>query len=137
MMERFRASAPATSRRRLMAIEKRPQKPPQQSKPAQAETSPFGQTLNEPPSAASSGGRTAPGPAALERVGRYRILKKLGQGGMGAVYLAHDEQLDRQVALKVPSFLPGDSDSMLRFHREARSAATLSHPNLCPVYDVG
>src|SRR5947209_7781975 len=141
MMERFRASAPATSRRRLMAIEKRPQKPPQQSIPAQAETGPFGQTLNEPPSATSGGDRTAPLPASasssLERVGRYRILKKLGQGGMGAVYLAHDEQLDRQVALKVPNFSPGDSDSMLRFHREARSAATLSHPNLCPVYDVG
>src|SRR5436309_3592182 len=124
-----------------MATEKRPQSKPQQSTPARADTTPFGQTLNEPPPLMSEEDRTAPlppsAPSALQRVGRYRIVKKLGQGGMGAVYLAHDEQLDRQVALKVPSFSPGDSDSMLRFQREARSAATLSHPNLCPVYDVG
>src|SRR5262249_44146293 len=123
-----------------MAKDARPQKPPQ-PKPAQAETSPFGPTLNEPPSTSSGQNRTTPVPpsaaSALQRVGRYRILKKLGQGGMGPAYLAHDEQLDRQVALKVPSFSPGDSDSMLRFQREARAAATLSHPNLCPVYDVG
>src|SRR5262249_6931653 len=71
-----------------------------------------------------------------ERFGRYRIVKKLGQGGMGAVYLAHDEQLDRPVALKVPR-LGGGSESVARFQREARSAATLTHPNLCPIYDVG
>jgi len=69
--------------------------------------------------------------------GRYRIVKKLGQGGMGAVYLAHDTQLDRQVALKVPRFSAGDSDGVERFLREARAAATLQHPNLCPVFDVG
>src|SRR5215813_3944415 len=109
-----------------MATEKRPQQPPPRTT-AQAETSPFGQTLNEPPLASTGDDRTAPLSEATsstpQRVGRYRILKKLGQGGMGAVYLAHDEQLDRQVALKVPSFPPGDSDSMHRFHREARSAA--------------
>jgi hypothetical protein len=73
-----------------------------------------------------------------EQFGRYRILKQLGQGGMGAVYLAHDTQLDRAVALKVPRFSADDSPSLLeRFYREARSAATLEHTNLCPVYDVG
>jgi hypothetical protein len=72
-----------------------------------------------------------------ERLGRYRILKKLGQGGMGAVFLAHDEELDRRVALKVPHLPAGDGDALERFLREARSAATLSHPNLCPVYDFG
>jgi serine/threonine protein kinase len=73
-----------------------------------------------------------------ERFGRYRVLKQLGQGGMGAVYLAHDTQLDRPVALKVPHFAAEDGPDVLeRFHREARAAATLSHPNLCPVYDVG
>jgi serine/threonine protein kinase len=73
-----------------------------------------------------------------EQFGRYRILKKLGQGGMGSVYLAHDSQLDRQVALKVPNFTPADGSGALeRFHREARAAANLHHPNLCPVYDVG
>src|SRR5260370_6246500 len=73
-----------------------------------------------------------------EQFGRYRILRKLGQGGMGTVYLAHDSQLQRRVALKVPHI---DADAgpgvLQRFYREARSAATLNHPNICPVYDVG
>ena len=70
--------------------------------------------------------------------GRYRIERTLGEGGMGAVYLAHDSQLDRKVALKTPKF-SGNADPtmMKRFYREARSAATLQHPNICPVYDVG
>ena len=72
-----------------------------------------------------------------ECFGRYRILRKLGQGGMGAVYLAHDTELDRPVALKVPRFSAGDSDAVERFKREARTAATLRHPNLCPIFDVG
>ena len=80
------------------------------------------------------------GRALPETFGRYRILRPLGQGGMGSVYLAHDTQLDRQVALKVP--LLGDDDQLApddlkRFLREARAAAALLHPNLCPIYDVG
>src|SRR5262249_18572835 len=70
--------------------------------------------------------------------GRYRIVKRLGQGGMGSVYLAQDTQLDRPVALKVPRFTADVSSSMIqRFYTEARAAATLHHPNLCPVHDVG
>jgi WD40 repeat protein/serine/threonine protein kinase len=70
--------------------------------------------------------------------GRYKILKKLGQGGMGAVYLAHDTKLDRRVALKVPKFRPGsDPENLERFYREARATATIQHPNLCPLHDVG
>jgi formylglycine-generating enzyme required for sulfatase activity len=73
-----------------------------------------------------------------EQFGRYRILRRLGQGGMGAVFLAHDTQLDRQVALKVPHFSPSDGAMLLqRFYREAKAAAKLTHPNLCPVHDVG
>jgi hypothetical protein len=72
-----------------------------------------------------------------ERFGRYGILRRLGKGGMGAVYLAHDTLLKRDVALKVPHFGADDSEALERFHREARAAATLRHPNLCPVYDVG
>ena len=68
--------------------------------------------------------------------GRYRLEKLLGKGGMGAVYLAHDDQLDRYVALKVPFFGPNDDGLRERFFREARAAATLQHPNLCPVFDV-
>ena len=71
-------------------------------------------------------------------MGRYTIEKLLGRGGMGSVYLAHDSQLDRKVALKVPKFGSNiDPKLVARFYREARSAATLSHPNLCPVFDIG
>jgi serine/threonine protein kinase len=70
--------------------------------------------------------------------GRYRILRELGRGGMGAVYQAHDEQLDREVALKIPQFgTEMNADVLARFYREARSAAALRHPGICPVYDVG
>ena len=82
----------------------------------------------------------APPPAVAipERFGRYRILRVLGEGGMGTVYLAHDTELDRQVALKVPRFAPEDGTAAVeRFVRSARVAATLAHPNLCPVYDAG
>jgi serine/threonine protein kinase len=66
-------------------------------------------------------------------IGRYRVERKLGEGGMATVYLAHDPQLDRPVALKVPR---GEAASA-RFLREARAAATLRHPNICPIYDLG
>ena len=70
--------------------------------------------------------------------GRYRVLKLLGRGGMGAVYLAHDSQLDREVALKIPFFDAGSSPQRAeRFVREARSAAALHHPNICTVFDAG
>src|SRR5262245_8341633 len=75
-----------------------------------------------------------------ETFGRYRIVRPLGEGGMGSVYLAQDTQLDRLVALKVPRL--GDDEQpapheLARFFREARAAASLSHPNLCPIHDVG
>ncbi len=74
----------------------------------------------------------------LKQFGRYRVQKVLGEGGMGAVYLARDTQLDRDVALKVPQF-SGDDVAHLkeRFRQEARAAATVQHPNICPIFDVG
>jgi serine/threonine protein kinase len=70
--------------------------------------------------------------------GRYRILRALGEGAMGAVYLAHDTQLEREIALKTPQLSEDCQPEMLeRFYREARAAATLRHPRICPVYDVG
>jgi predicted Ser/Thr protein kinase len=83
--------------------------------------------------------RLARGPASLpERFGRYRIVRELGRGAMGAVYLAHDCQLDRPVALKVPQFTAADGPEVRqRFLSEARAAATIEHPNVCPVYDAG
>ncbi|HJZ94059.1 MAG TPA: serine/threonine-protein kinase [Gemmataceae bacterium] len=70
------------------------------------------------------------------RFGRYEIRRPLGRGGMGTVYLAHDTQLNRLVALKVP-LLDSDPGSARQFVREARAAAALQHPNICPVYDAG
>lgn len=72
-----------------------------------------------------------------EHFGRYRIERLLGEGGMGAVYLARDTQLDRRVAIKIPKLDPRDVDGRERFLREARSMATVQHPNLCPIHDVG
>src|SRR6516162_6904710 len=70
--------------------------------------------------------------------GRYRILEKLGEGGMGAVYKAHDTQLDRDVAVKVlPAQSLHDADAVARFQREARALAKLSHPNIIQAYDSG
>src|SRR5665213_3028602 len=70
--------------------------------------------------------------------GRYRVRKQLGGGGMGAVYLVENTELKREEALKVPHFgVGGDPDVRERFLREARAAAQVEHPNLCPVYDVG
>ncbi|MBI1918183.1 MAG: protein kinase [Planctomycetes bacterium] len=77
-------------------------------------------------------------PVLPQQFGRYRILDKLGEGGMGTVYLAEDVQLGRRVALKIPHFDPiQDSEQLKRFYREARTAARIDHPNICPVFDVG
>jgi serine/threonine protein kinase len=74
----------------------------------------------------------------LKRIGRYRIEKVLGKGGFGLVYLAHDEQLDRLVAIKVPHTRliskPEDAEAYLA---EARTVANLDHSHIVPVYDVG
>jgi serine/threonine protein kinase len=69
--------------------------------------------------------------------GRYRLEYILGHGGMGTIFLARDEQLSRQVAVKVPRFHGDDPIAIDRFYREARIAANLSHPNLCPIHDLG
>ena len=72
------------------------------------------------------------------QLGRYRIRSLLGEGGMGSVFLAYDEVLDRDLALKIPKFgATANPETLQRFHREARIAANVSHPNLCPVFDVG
>jgi hypothetical protein len=75
-----------------------------------------------------------------QQIGRYRVLERLGAGGMGAVYRAHDPQLDRVVAIKVPLFdVPRAqlAQRIQRFQREARAAAQIWHPHVCPIYDVG
>ncbi len=72
------------------------------------------------------------------RVGRYEIRSKLGEGGMGEVYRARDEKLNRDVAVKVlPAALSENSDRLRRFEQEAQAAGALNHPNILAVYDVG
>ena len=73
-----------------------------------------------------------------KRFGPYEILRELGRGGMATVYLATDTRLERKVALKVPhKTVAADPEYMARFLREARSAATLTHPNICTIFEAG
>ena len=71
-----------------------------------------------------------------QTLGRYQILKKIGEGGMGVVYLAHDERLDREVALKVlPPGVLTDESVRNRFRKEALALAKLNHPNIATIHD--
>ena len=73
-----------------------------------------------------------------ERVGKYRVLRRIGRGGMGVVYEAHDDELDRPVALKLLDPAAASNPSLReRLLREARAAGRLSHPHVAAVYDAG
>jgi serine/threonine protein kinase/Tfp pilus assembly protein PilF len=72
------------------------------------------------------------------RLGRYEIRSKIGEGGMGEVYLAEDTRLDRKVALKIlPADLAANQDRMRRFVQEAKAAAALNHPNIATIHEIG
>ena len=91
----------------------------------------------EPVSGASAEAPAANAAAQPARVGHYTILRTIGQGGMGAVYAARDERLERTIALKMISPVSDSETARQRFWREARAAASLNHPNICQIYEIG
>src|SRR6266571_4641102 len=73
-----------------------------------------------------------------DKLGPYEILSPLGKGGMGEVYRARDQKLDRDVAVKVlPQSVAADPDTLARFEREAKAVAALSHQNILSIFDFG
>jgi hypothetical protein len=114
--------------------------PPTVSKLPQAQVETIDVVARDSTVRSDGAGKTAAtkagGPAA-KRLARFELIAVLGQGAFGRVFKAYDPQLDRFVALKVPTFGPGDKALVQRFFAEAKSAARLRHPNIVPTYESG
>jgi serine/threonine protein kinase len=97
--------------------------------------------LSRPPLAPGDNGAEAAASHGLRkgtRLGRYSVVELLGSGGMGQVYRAVDNDLRRDLALKVlPPYMDGNAERVARFRREARALAVLNHPNICTIYEIG
>ena len=126
-----------------MGDQKKPGKPTAQSDPLETvefeNSTAYSESLNY--SVGDGNEAALPQPESVDppkSIGRYRIDRLLGQGGFGRVYLAHDDELQRQVAVKVPHrHRLETSEDVQRFLREARTLASLEHPGVVPVHDVG
>jgi serine/threonine protein kinase len=78
------------------------------------------------------------GETPVVRIGRYKLIKKIGAGGMGEIYLGEDERLNRKVALKLlPAQFTQDADRVRRFELEAKAASALNQPNIITIYEIG
>ena len=91
---------------------------------------------NDPTGEVTAPATGADGPVPA-RIGHYQIERKIGEGGMGVVYAARDERLARTVALKTLSAPAPDETARQRLWREARAAASVNHPNVCQIYEIG
>jgi serine/threonine protein kinase/tetratricopeptide (TPR) repeat protein len=96
----------------------------------------FADWLKGPASPPASPDTAAPDTAAV-RIGHYAITRELGRGGMGIVYAARDQRLERDVALKTMLSVAADETARKRFWREARAAASVNHPNVCQIHEIG
>ena len=108
---------------------------PSPVEPALDPTTPASQGPRPAPPEPLRGGRFIPGKMLVDR---YRVVERIGQGGMGEVYRAEDLRLGQPVALKfLPPTLDRDPEKLERFLSEVRLARQISHPNVCRVYDIG